>query len=62
MTNSEKTQQLKQEKNYKRSIKVHMPYVGKLLNLNKQNQTAKIVRRVRLAWIAFEKISFILTN
>lgn len=37
-------------------------YLGQLIKLNKENQTAEIKRRVRLAWAAFGKLSFVLKN
>ncbi|CAG9835439.1 unnamed protein product [Diabrotica balteata] len=37
-------------------------YLGQTIKLNKENQTAEIKRRVRLAWAAFGKLSYILKN
>ncbi|XP_030746034.1 uncharacterized protein LOC115874876 [Sitophilus oryzae] len=35
-------------------------YLGQMIKLKKENQTAEIKRRVRLAWAAFGKLSYIL--
>ena len=37
-------------------------YLGQLVKLNKENQTVELKRRIRLAWVAFGKLSFILRN
>ncbi|XP_030766839.1 uncharacterized protein LOC115890677 [Sitophilus oryzae] len=37
-------------------------YLGQMIKLKKENQTAEIKRRVRLAWAAFGKLSYILKN
>ncbi|CAG9828956.1 unnamed protein product [Diabrotica balteata] len=37
-------------------------YLSQTIKLNKENQTAEIKRRVRLAWAAFSKLRYILKN
>lgn len=37
-------------------------YLGQILKLGKDNQTAEIQRRIRLAWAGFGKLSFVLKN
>lgn len=37
-------------------------YLGHLIKLGKENQTAEFTRRIRLSWAAFGKLSFILKD
>lgn len=37
-------------------------YLGQILKLNKENQTAEIARRTRLPWVRFGKLSWALKN
>lgn len=37
-------------------------YLGQIIKINKENQTAEIKRRVRLAWAGFGKLKWVLKN
>ncbi|CAG9826203.1 unnamed protein product [Diabrotica balteata] len=37
-------------------------YLGQIMKVNKENQTAEITRRIRLAWAGFGKLSWILKS
>ncbi|CAG9830852.1 unnamed protein product, partial [Diabrotica balteata] len=37
-------------------------YLGLIMKVSKENQTAEIIRRIRLAWAGFEKLRWILKS
>lgn len=61
MTNTQDFRQITLNEKKLESVSEYI-YLGQIMKVNKENQTAEITRRIRLAWAGFGKLSWILKS